>query len=180
MTPDAKPAWKPRFIGRPLGCATPEIFLARAELYFRECERSGEPLTITGLAIATHVTDRMGLREYEARLGFSSVVKAAREAVTHAYELRLREDRPTGAIFALKNMGWSDRFDVQLSGTIGRLDLNRLSDEQIARIAAGEDARSVLASAPGVAQLGAGPSEPVVGEVRQGEPPAGEAADVVT
>ncbi len=34
-------------------------------------------------------------------------------------------------------MGWSDRREVEFEGSLASIDLNRLTDEQLARISAG-------------------------------------------
>ena len=90
------------------------------------------------------------LREYVARPEFSGVAMAARLAVAESYEYRLatgdRMPHVVGAIFALKNVaGWTDRREVEYRGLIGRLDLDRLTDEQLSRVARGEHPLAVLA-----------------------------------
>jgi len=60
---------------------------------------------------------------------------------------------------------WRDESTVQLRGVLANLDMNRLSDEQLARIAGGEPTLAVLASAAERAVLalpapGAEPEEP--------------------
>ena len=76
-------------------------------------------MTITGLALAVGFADRQSLYDYQARPEFSGVVKRARTVVENDYEKRLGLSSPTGAIFALKNMGWSDRQSHELSGPDG-------------------------------------------------------------
>ena len=49
-----------------------------------------------------------------------------------------------GVIFALKNMGWSDRHEVEFRG-VANVDLTKPRDELVARIAAGASVLSVLA-----------------------------------
>jgi len=51
------------------------------------------------------------------------------------YEKALQGHSPTGAIFALKNFGWRDKQDVELSGgvnikTIADLMMEALEDEE--------------------------------------------------
>ncbi len=52
--------------------------------------------------------------------------------------------KPAGAVFALKNMGWSERQEVESKGSLASIDLTRLSDEQLERIATGEHPLPVL------------------------------------
>ncbi len=66
--------------------------------------------------------------------------------IENQYERKLDRDKPAGAIFALKNMGWSDRREVEFKGSLAHIDFNRLSDDQLARIAGGEPLLAVLAT----------------------------------
>jgi len=105
-------------VGRPLSIKTPEEFAQLAEAFFADCEANEKPTTITGLALAVGLSSRQSLSLYENRPEFIDVVKKARARVEAAYEGRLWANNPTGAIFALKNMGWSDKRDVELSGGV--------------------------------------------------------------
>jgi hypothetical protein len=71
-----------------------------------------EKVTITGLALHLGFCDRQSLYDYEGREEFSCIVKKARLRVEMNYEERLSESACTGAIFALKNMGWKDKTEV--------------------------------------------------------------------
>ena len=64
---------------------------------------------------------------------------------------------------------WSDRQTVELRGALANLDMNRLSDEQIARIGAGEPVMAVLASSVERLALPAGP--PAASEPEPESPP---------
>ena len=57
---------------------------------------------------------------------FSGTVKRAKLLVEHAYELDLRTQKPVGAIFALKNMGWSDKQEVEVQSRLGKVDIAKL------------------------------------------------------
>jgi hypothetical protein len=72
-------------------------------------DRVPEPITITGLALHLGFADRQSLNDYEAKVEFSFIIKKARLRVENAYEKALYMKSPTGAIFALKNMGWKDK-----------------------------------------------------------------------
>lgn len=75
--------------------------------------RMPEPATITGLALFLGFNDRQSLYDYQAKEEFSCIVKKARTLVECEYEKRLAGQSPTGAIFALKNMGWKDKQEVE-------------------------------------------------------------------
>lgn len=101
--------------GRPRIIETPEEFEQRASAFFAQCASEGSPITITGLALALGFADRQSLYDYQARSEFSGTVKWARLVVEHDYEMRLvTKARPTGEIFAMKNMGWSDRQSIEV------------------------------------------------------------------
>ena len=76
-------------------------------------------LTITGLAMYLGFCDRQSLYDYEKRPEFSCIIKEARLAVENDYELSLRTASVTGAIFALKNMGWRDKVETGLTDKDG-------------------------------------------------------------
>lgn len=99
--------------GRPRTIASPEEFEARAEEYFREAAETNTPLTVTGLALAVGLSSRESLQEYARREEYSDPVKRAKLRVEHAYECRLMGHSPAGAIFGLKNFGWSDKLAIE-------------------------------------------------------------------
>jgi hypothetical protein len=76
-------------------------------------DRHPEPATVTGLCLFLGFASRSSLDDYEARQEFSDFIKRARMRVEHAYEMKLHGDKNTGAIFALKNMGWKDKTEVE-------------------------------------------------------------------
>ncbi len=78
---------------------------------------------------------------------FSDSEKRAKLLIENQYERKLDRAKPAGAIFALKNMGWSDRQEVELRGAFANLDVTQLPDELVGRLARGEHPLSVLAGA---------------------------------
>lgn len=74
--------------------------------------------TITGLCLYLGFESRQSFYDYEKRPGFSYVIKKARLRIEHQYEEQLNAGNTVGAIFALKNMNWTDRQDVNLNGEI--------------------------------------------------------------
>jgi len=78
----------------------------------RKYTRRPENPTITGLAIHIGFESRQSVYDYEKSGQFSYIIKRARLYVENGYEQALMSEKPTGAIFALKNMGWIDKQEV--------------------------------------------------------------------
>ena len=94
--------------GRPLKYTAEELKTA-VDLYFATTDR----VTLAGLALALDI-DRHTLYNYAEREEFFHIIKKARERVEARYEERLVYDNnQTGVIFALKNMGWRDKSEVE-------------------------------------------------------------------
>lgn len=103
--------------GRPSLFNSPEELQAKVDQYFESVRgidpnTNGNikklPITITGLALYLGFESRQSFYDYEKNELFSYIIKRARTMVEYAYELRLEDSKPTGAIFALKNLGWVD------------------------------------------------------------------------
>lgn len=78
-----------------------------------EWTRLPEPATITGLALYLGFESRQSIYDYEKEGQFSYIIKNARLRVECEYEKKLTTAQsPTGAIFALKNMGWKDKQEL--------------------------------------------------------------------
>lgn len=99
-------------VGRPRLYKTPKEFDEKVEEYQRYCIERNEPVTWTGLALFMGFAARACIDEYANYDGFSYSVKRAKTFVEWHYEMRLCGDKPTGAIFALKNFGWQDKSEV--------------------------------------------------------------------
>ena len=104
--------------GRPRKIKSVRQFEERAEAYFRECEAREEPVLLTGLILALGLSSRSALDEYAQRPEFLNSVKKAKLRVEMEYEKALHSRNPSGPIFALKNFGWTDKQDVELSGGV--------------------------------------------------------------
>lgn len=120
--------------GRPAHYETPEELKAKVDEYFNpktcpdfryisrvetidgkreEYQERVPHYTKTGLALFLGFADRRSLYDYGKREEFSHIIKSATTRVEQGYEMMLAEKGvATGAIFALKNMGWKDRTDV--------------------------------------------------------------------
>ena len=73
--------------------------------------REAEPATITGLALFLDFNSRQEFEDYEQNGKFGDIVKKGRLLIEKLYEKKLHQQSSTGAIFALKNLGWKERAD---------------------------------------------------------------------
>lgn len=103
--------------GRPPKFETPDQLKAACDEFI--ASNPGK-LTITGLALWLGFCDRQSLYDYEKKEGFTCIIKEARLAVENDYEISLRSASVTGAIFALKNMGWRDKVETGFTDKDGR------------------------------------------------------------
>jgi hypothetical protein len=107
-----------KFRGRPCFFSDPSELQVLIEDYFAKTPQ--EELTITGLCISLGIT-RATLGEYLAKPAFSDLLKQAKEKVQNAYERDLRRAGRSGDIFALKNFGWVDKQDHDITSGGERL-----------------------------------------------------------
>jgi len=77
-----------------------------------------EKFTITGLCLFCGFESRQSFYEYEKKDEFTYIIKRARMLIENMYEQKLQGTAPTGAIFALKNMGWEDKSESDHTGEI--------------------------------------------------------------
>lgn len=105
----------------PLKVETPAKFDKAVEEYVahEEKEGRGDKLTISGALLWMGIYDQGTLAAYAKRAGFAPSVKKLRAIIRACYEARMHSTQPTGAIFALKNMGWSDRISASLENPDG-------------------------------------------------------------
>ena len=97
--------------GRPPIWTDPEVLQKLVDTYF---DNTSKP-TLAGLACALDIC-RKTLYNYEEKDKFLHIVKKARERVERHYEdLLIYSERPTGVIFALKNMGWADKRETDFT-----------------------------------------------------------------
>jgi hypothetical protein len=90
--------------------------LALIEQYFKQSAdeptskgKSSEPPTIAGLALFLGFNSKEDFDHYENKGKLASLIKRARFRVMAYYENRLHFPAPTGAMFALKSMGWNEK-----------------------------------------------------------------------
>lgn len=89
--------------------------------------------TVTGLAYYLGFASRQSFYDYEKNERHSYTIKRARLFMESVYEKALSKGNCTGAIFALKNFGWSDKQEIEQNTTIKdeRVDLAKLTDEEL-------------------------------------------------
>jgi len=98
--------------GRPRKYTDPKEFDKKVDEYIKYCTKEQIPTTYTGLALYLGFSQRVAIDEYLKYEGFSNSVKRAKAIIEERYERKLQDGSPTGAIFALKNYGWSDKSQV--------------------------------------------------------------------
>jgi len=74
-----------------------------------------EPVTITGLAYHLGFSSLQVFDDYTKSGKLSSLIKRARLRIEAEYEKKLHLSSPSGAIFALKSLGWNERVEDRSS-----------------------------------------------------------------
>jgi len=72
-------------------------------------DREPQPATFTDLALYLGFTSLQAFDTYTASGKYSETLKWGRLRIEASYERKLHAQSATGAIFALKNMGWNER-----------------------------------------------------------------------
>jgi hypothetical protein len=109
--------------GRPPFYSSAEELQLKIDEYFKNCPDQKEisvglgrvaipVFTITGLAYHLGFESRQSFYDYEDNIVFSYVIKRARMRIEMVYEQNLHFNNATGSIFALKNMNWHDKTEV--------------------------------------------------------------------
>ena len=101
-------------MARPPKFETPEDFDYIVELYALTCEAKNEPLTIPGLTLFLGFADKSSLYHYQKKKAFTDSVKRARTLIEESTVKRSMGSHAAGAIFMLKNMGYTDRQNIQI------------------------------------------------------------------
>lgn len=84
--------------------------------------REPEAVTITGLCLYLGFESRQSFYDNEKRDGFSYIIRRARMMVENHYEVTGQVAKtPTFQIFALKNMGWADKTEVDNKSSDGSM-----------------------------------------------------------
>jgi len=91
----------------------PQELRERIEVRSGEVKQKLERLMLMAIESSCSALD-----EYAQRPEFLNSVKKAKLRVEMEYEKALHSRNPSGPIFALKNFGWTDKQDVELSGGV--------------------------------------------------------------
>lgn len=105
-----------KVMGRPPKYKDAKEFDKKVDEYFEYIEEKKLPPTITGATIFLGFADKMSLYEYARKPDFTYSVKRVQLAVENAYEMNLHGNNVAGSVFALKNMGWRDKVETEISG----------------------------------------------------------------
>ncbi len=75
-------------------------------------KKSVQVPTISGLCLHLGFESRQSFYDYQKKDKFSYTIKRARLRIEKEYEEQLQVGNTVGAIFALKNLGWSDKQEI--------------------------------------------------------------------
>ncbi len=82
------------------------------------CIRPPEPPTVTGLSLHLDFCSKTSLYQYAEKEGFMHPIKKAISRIEKHHEIAIAHgDKCTGNIFALKNFGWKDKVETEVTGT---------------------------------------------------------------
>ncbi len=84
------------------------------DLWVTECQANGTPLTVVGLARGLGFCDKNALYDYQKKDLFTTTIKNARAMVEQNTLERAIKSNGAGAIFYLKNLGYTDKQIVQI------------------------------------------------------------------
>ena len=118
--------------GRPPFYSDPVKLQEKIDEYFNNCPdtkqivvNSGTSVitiyTICGLAYFLGFESRQSFYAYEDKIEFSYIIKRARLRIEMNYEQNLQFNNATGSIFALKNMNWQDKSEIDHTVNIPKL-----------------------------------------------------------
>ena len=103
--------------GRPAKYETPEELEKEIDGFFQYCQTEEQYPTVCGLSLYLGFNSRQSLYNYRDKKDngkeFLDLIKRALSFIEMHYETRLNSQACTGAIFALKNMGWRDKTEVE-------------------------------------------------------------------
>lgn len=98
--------------GRPRIYDTEEELEQECDSYFEKCTSTKERPTVTGLALHLGFASKQSLYDYEKNDKFSYPIKKSMLRIENALEKKLDGQAVVGVIFALKNMGWKDKSEI--------------------------------------------------------------------
>lgn len=96
-----------------------EKFEARGHEYLMWCLDNEKRPTLNGLSLSLGFNSRQSLLNYQEKPDFLDIIKRFRTVIESEWEYALADPNATGTIFWLKNQGWSDKSEMELSGRNG-------------------------------------------------------------
>ena len=102
--------------GRPPKYKKAEELQEKVQEYFNAASETKK--TITGLVLACGFCSRQSFYDLEKQEEFSYTIKRARLQIENHYEEMLQGNNVAGSIFALKNLGWVDKQEIDYKGDI--------------------------------------------------------------
>jgi hypothetical protein len=108
--------------GQPPKYKNADELIEKLNEYFESYLPDNEPVlgfkpTTVGLALYLGFADRRSIYDYRDRSEeYSYIIKKALSLIEMKYEQMLESKTYAGAIFALKNMGWTDSKDITSGG----------------------------------------------------------------
>lgn len=99
-------------VGRKRKITSVEEFFDKADEYFKKTPF--EEYTVSGLVLALGVC-KDTFYEYAKRAEYEEAVKWALLVIENSYETSLRIHGRTGDIFAMKNFGWKDKQEQDIT-----------------------------------------------------------------
>lgn len=118
FTPDQRKQL--RRYGRPRVFTTPEEMGLAVDRYLNLCISHRTPPTYTGMILALGLSSKLAFRKYREYEGYAEEVDRAELLIEHEYEKRLNTaTSATAPIFALKQFGWRDKTEHELTGANG-------------------------------------------------------------
>lgn len=87
--------------------------------------------TITGLALFLGYESRQSCYDNEKIPEYSYIIKKTKLFIEKNYESLLAGNNAAGPIFALKNMGWSDKQEIHNIDETKRPDFSNLTDKEL-------------------------------------------------
>jgi len=113
---------KSRVVGRPRKYQTREDLINAINTYFKDTPFI--EYSVTGLSLV--LGSKQLIQDYDKKKEFGDIIKEAKLIIENSYEMSLRDKGGAHNIFALKNFGWSDKQEIEHSGSIeGFLDQAR-------------------------------------------------------
>lgn len=125
------------FMARPRMYDDEEELQKACDDYFLLCIQKETRPTVTGLALYLGFASKQSIYDYEKDEKFSYPIKRALTMIENELEARLSGNNVAGIIFALKNMGWKDKHEVDHKNDGGKFesfDWAKLTTEQLYQI----------------------------------------------